>query len=118
MEDDQSVRELCRSVLEVKVYTVLGAERGAVALEAFEPLASAIDLVITDVLMPQMSGAELVAGLKELQPMVGVLYVSGYTEEATIHRGVIEKGVEFLQKPFTPDGLVHKVRQVLDHNKG
>ena len=114
VEDDSSVRELSRSVLEKYGYTVLCAESGAVALEAFGPLATAIDLVITDVIMPQMTGAELIARLKELHPAVRVLYVSGYTEEATIHRGVIEKGVEFLQKPFTPEILARKVRQVLE----
>ncbi len=115
VEDDESVRELTRSVLEIYGYSVLGADRGAKALEAFGPLATAIDLVITDVIMPQMNGAELVAKLKELHPQVKVLYVSGYTEEATIHRGVIDKGVNFLQKPFTPDSLARKVRHVLDH---
>jgi len=79
--------------------------------QAFVP---AVDLVITDVVMPQMSGADLVAELKQRHSTVKVLYVSGYTEEATIHRGVIEKGVDFLQKPFTPDSLARKVRQVLD----
>jgi len=115
VEDDESVRELTRSVLEMYGYSVLGADHGAKALEAFGPLATAIDLVITDVIMPQMNGAELVAKLKELHPQVKVLYVSGYTEEATIHRGVIDKGVNFLQKPFTPDTLAVKVREVLDY---
>ena len=114
VEDDDSVRDLSRSVLEGYGFTMLCAERGAIALEAFGPLATAIDLVITDVIMPQMNGAELVARLKELHSTVKVLYVSGYTEEATIHRGVIEKGVDFLQKPFTPDALARKVREVLD----
>jgi two-component system cell cycle sensor histidine kinase/response regulator CckA len=70
--------------------------------------------VITDVIMPQMSGAELVVRLQELHPDVKVLFVSGYTEEATIHRGVIDEGMAFLQKPLTPDGLVRRVREVLD----
>jgi PAS domain S-box-containing protein len=116
VEDDESVRNLSRIVLEERGYTVLSAESGAKALETFGPLAAAIDLVVTDVIMPQMSGAELVTRLQEMHPAVKVLYVSGYTEEATIHRGVLLDGVDFLQKPFTPEALVRKVREVLDDN--
>ena len=114
VEDDESVRELSRSILQRQGYTVLASEGAATALKAFGTRDSAVDLVITDVVMPQMSGADLVAELKQRHSTVKVLYVSGYTEEATIHRGVIEKGVNFLQKPFTPDSLARKVRQVLD----
>ena len=117
VEDDEAVRNLSRLVLEEQGYTVLAAESGAKAIEAFGPLATAIDLVVTDVIMPQMSGAELATRLQEMHPEVKVLYVSGYTEEATIHRGVLLEGVEFLQKPFTPQGLARKVREVLDKNR-
>ena len=117
VEDDESVRNLSRLVLEERGYTVLAAESGAKALETFGPLAAAIDLVVTDVIMPQMSGAELVTRLQEMHPSVKVLYVSGYTEEATIHRGVLLEGVDFLQKPFTPEALARKVREVLDANR-
>ena len=117
VEDDESVRNLTRLVLEEQGYTVLAAESGAKALEAFGPLATAIDLVVTDVIMPQMNGAELVTRLQEMHPQVKVLYVSGYTEEATIHRGVLLQGVDFLQKPFTPEGLARKVREVLNANR-
>jgi two-component system, cell cycle sensor histidine kinase and response regulator CckA len=117
VEDDESVRNLSRLVLEEHGYTVLAAESGAGALEAFGPLATAIDLVITDVIMPKMNGAELVTRLQEMHPEVKVLYVSGYTEEATIHRGVLLHGVDFLQKPFTPEALARKVRDVLDDNR-
>jgi CheY-like chemotaxis protein len=117
VEDDEAVRNLSRLVLEEQGYTVLAAESGAKAIEAFGPLATAIDLVVTDVIMPQMSGAELATRLQEMHPEVKVLYVSGYTEEATIHRGVLLEGVEFLQKPFTPQGLARKVREVLDKNQ-
>jgi two-component system cell cycle sensor histidine kinase/response regulator CckA len=116
VEDDESVRNLSRLVLEEHGYTVLAAESGVKALEAFGPLAAAIDLVVTDVIMPQMNGAELTTRLRELHPEVKVLYVSGYTEEATIHRGVLVDGVDFLQKPFTPEGLARKVREVLEKN--
>jgi len=113
VEDDEAVRNVARLALEKYGYTVLEAERGAQALEAFGPLATAIDLVMTDVIMAGMSGPELVVRLQELHPDVKVLYVSGYTEEATIHHGVLTEGIAFLQKPFTPDGLARKIRQLL-----
>ncbi len=116
VEDDEAVRDVSRLALEKYGYTVLEAERGTQALEAFGPLATAIDLVVTDVIMAGMSGPGLVVRLKKLHPDVKVLYVSGYTEEATIHHGVLTEGIAFLQKPFTPDGLVRKVRQLLDQN--
>jgi len=116
VEDDEAVRDVSRLALEKYGYTVLEAERGTQALEAFGPLATAIDLVVTDVIMAGMSGPGLVLRLQKLHPDVKVLYVSGYTEEATIHHGVLTEGIAFLQKPFTPDGLVRKVRQLLDKN--
>jgi len=116
VEDDEAVRDVSRLALEKYGYTVLEAERGTQALEAFGPLATAIDLVVTDVIMAGMSGPGLVLRLQKLHPDVKVLYVSGYTEEATIHHGVLTEGIAFLQKPFTPDGLVRKVRQLLDQN--
>ena len=116
VEDDEAVRDVSRLALEKYGYTVLEAERGTQALEAFGPLATAIDLVVTDVIMAGMSGPGLVARLQKLHPDVKVLYVSGYTEEATIHHGVLTEGIAFLQKPFTPDGLVRKVRQLLDES--
>ena len=114
VEDDEAVRNVSRLALEKYGYTVLQAERGTQALKAFGPLATAIDLVVTDVIMAGMSGPGLVVRLQKLHPDVKVLYVSGYTEEATIHHGVLTEGIAFLQKPFTPDGLVRKVRQLLD----
>jgi len=116
VEDDEAVRDVSRLALEKYGYTVLEAERGTQALEAFGPLATAIDLVVTDVIMAGMSGPGLVLRLQKLHPDVKVLYVSGYTEEATIHHGVLTEGIAFLQKPFTPDGLVRKVRQLLDRD--
>jgi PAS domain S-box-containing protein len=113
VEDDDAVRGMSQSALEKYGYTVLAAESGAQALEAFGPLAATIDLVVTDVIMAGMSGPELVERLHELHPDVKVLYVSGYTEEATIHHGVLTEGIEFLQKPFTPDLLARRVRQLL-----
>ena len=74
-----------------------------------------IDLVLTDVIMPQMSGRELIDKLKLLRPESKVLYMSGFTDDAIIHHGVLDEGVFFLQKPFSTESLAAKVREVLDH---
>jgi two-component system, cell cycle sensor histidine kinase and response regulator CckA len=116
VEDDDAVRELATLTLEQYGYTVLPAESGTQALEFLGPLAVIVDLVVTDVIMPRMSGPALVALLKQMHPETKVLYISGYTEDATIQHGVLDHGVEFLQKPFTPEGLAQKVREVLDKN--
>jgi PAS domain S-box-containing protein len=115
VEDDEAVRKLSCLALESRGYDVLAAETGEQALEFLSIIGpNYIDLVVTDVVMPGMSGAQMIAKLSEVYPDVRVLYVSGYTEDATIHHGVLDQGVEFLQKPFTPDGLARRVRQLLD----
>ena len=91
---------------------VAGDAREAVAL-ACEPGAS-IDLLVSDVIMPGQGGPALAAELTELFPHLRVLFVSGYTDDAIVHHGVLDPGIAFLQKPFTPDSLGRKVREVLD----
>jgi two-component system cell cycle sensor histidine kinase/response regulator CckA len=115
VEDDEAVRKLSSLALEGRGYDVLAAQTGEQALEFLSIIGpNIIDLVVTDVVMPGMSGAQMIAKLSEVYPDVRVLYMSGYTEDATIHHGVLDQGVEFLQKPFTPDGLARRVRQLLD----
>jgi CheY-like chemotaxis protein len=112
-EDEQAVRRLARSVLERYGYNVLEAASGAEAIELIKRTAN-ISLLITDVVMPQMSGKELAANAGTVYPNIRVLYLSGYTDNAIFHHGVLEEGASFLAKPFTQEGLARKVRDVLD----
>ena len=112
-EDEAAVRRLARSVLEMYGYNVLEAASGAEAIELLKQTAH-IALLITDVVMPQMSGKELAATAGTVSPKIRVLYLSGYAENAIVHHGVLEEGVSFLAKPFTREGLARKVREALD----
>jgi two-component system cell cycle sensor histidine kinase/response regulator CckA len=114
VEDEERVREVAGAVLRRRGYEVLPAEDGEQALAVAEQHAEAIDLLITDVVMPRMSGRQLVERLAERRPGLRVLFMSGYTDDAIVHHGVLEQGVEFLQKPLTPNALLKRVREVLD----
>jgi two-component system cell cycle sensor histidine kinase/response regulator CckA len=113
-EDEESVRQLVRETLEAKGYKVLEADNGEAALQIVSSHAGKIDMLITDVVMPGMSGRELSARLCASCPHTKVLYLSGYTEDAIVHEGVIDPDTAFLQKPFTLQMLSRKVREVLD----
>jgi two-component system, cell cycle sensor histidine kinase and response regulator CckA len=113
VEDEDSVRELVRETLITRGYKVLEAEDGEAGLRVAESYSDRIDLLITDVVMPGIGGRELVKRLLPLRPEIGVLYLSGYTEDAIMHHGALEPGTSFLQKPFTLQGLARKVREVL-----
>ena len=95
-------------------YTVLEAPGGPQALQIVREHRGSIDLVLTDVVMPTMSGPELVSHLRETHSRTRVLYCSGYTDDAIVRHGILEPGVAFLEKPFTPKSLLAKVREVLD----
>jgi YesN/AraC family two-component response regulator len=95
-------------------YRVLGAEGGQQALEICRASDTPIHILITDVVMPKMGGRELAARLREVAPELKVLFVSGYTDSAILHHGVLEAGTHFLQKPFTVEQLAGKVREVLE----
>jgi PAS domain S-box-containing protein len=114
VEDDEQVRKVAVRILEGAGYAVVAAASGAEALELFSVREGKIDLLITDVVMPRMSGRELVTTLQEHTPDLKVLFTSGYTENSIAHHGVLDPGVEFLGKPFGRDGLLRKVREVLD----
>jgi two-component system cell cycle sensor histidine kinase/response regulator CckA len=114
VEDEAMVRDLVRRLLESYGYAVLEARNGAEALEVAGAHDARIDLVLTDVVMPQLSGPDLAARLCHLRPGLRVIFMSGYTEEKLDPQGVLEPHVQFLAKPFTPDALARKVREVLD----
>jgi CheY-like chemotaxis protein len=114
VEDEDAVRRIVRVALESTGYRVIEARGGAEALEAARAHAGGIDLVVTDVVMPEMSGRALAERLVLADPGLRVLYMSGYTDDAVMRHGIVESGVPFLQKPFSPLALARKVREVLD----
>jgi CheY-like chemotaxis protein len=113
VEDEDGVRELLEEILAGQGYRVMAASRGSEALQMAELADDEIQLLVTDVVMPQMSGRELAMRMRAQRPSLRVLYLSGYTEEAIAHHGVIEPDAAFLQKPFTREDLARKIRDVL-----
>ncbi len=118
VEDEDIVRSLTRHILEGCGYTILEASNGLEALSICGKHDCQIDLLLTDVVMPQMGGRELAEKFAHIYPQMRLLFTSGYTDDAVVRHGVIEAGTNFIQKPFTPDGLAHKVRDVLDAPHG
>jgi signal transduction histidine kinase/ActR/RegA family two-component response regulator len=114
VEDEEGVRELARDILRASGYTVLEARNGPEALLLCERHQGPLEMLLTDVVMPRMSGRELAERLAPLRPDLSVLYMSGYTDDAVIRHGVLGAGTAFLQKPFTPAALVLRVRETLD----
>jgi PAS domain S-box-containing protein len=115
VEDNSQVRELAAEILRARGYSVLEASGGVDALQiAQEKRDGRIDLLITDVVMPEMSGPQLAQLMAGAGQQVKVLYISGYTDSWIVHHGVLEGATSFLQKPFTPSVLANKVREVLD----
>jgi two-component system cell cycle sensor histidine kinase/response regulator CckA len=113
-EDEDGVRSLTREVLEKYGYRVLEAANGEEALKVAEQHEGPLHLLLSDVVMPRMGGPELAQALLAKRPSVKVLYMSGYTDHPMVRRGVVNAGVAFLQKPFTPTVLVSRVREVLE----
>jgi PAS domain S-box-containing protein len=114
VEDEDVVRGLAQKILEQSGYKVMAASRGTDAIRLCLQGTESIDLLLTDVVMPETSGKEVADRVTELLPGLRVLFMSGYTDEAIVHHGVLDSNVEFIQKPFTPAALVRRVREVLD----
>ena len=116
VEDDDQVRDGARGILRRHGYTVLDARNGGEAFLLCEQHEGPIHLLLTDVVMPKMSGPVLAKRLVQVRPEMKVLYMSGYTDDAALRHGVIEAEVAYLQKPITVETLTTKVRTVLDAN--
>ena len=114
VEDEGELRALAQEVLEAQGYTVLSARDPEEALRLLDEFGGPIHLLLTDVVMPGMSGRELANRLAPGRPDMKVLYMSGYTDDAILHHGVLDPGLAFMPKPFTPAALASKVREVLD----
>jgi PAS domain S-box-containing protein len=114
VEDEQSVRELVSEYLSARGYRVLDASDGQQALEIAATHSGKIQLLITDVVMPRLSGRELAARLAATRPDLKVLYISGYTDDSVFRHGVLQGGMDFMQKPFNLKALAAKIREVLE----
>jgi DNA-binding response OmpR family regulator len=113
VEDEPAVRHMTSRALQDYGFGVVEASGGHQALGVIERSEGAIDLLITDVILPGMDGAELARRATELQPQLSVLFISGYTDEEIVRRGLLEVGRPFLQKPFTPEALVNQIAEVM-----
>jgi CheY-like chemotaxis protein len=116
VEDEEGVRGLLREVLAGEGYRVLEAPSGGEALEVCREYEGDIRMTLTDVVMPGMSGREIAEHASRLRPGMKVIFMSGHTDESIVRHGVLDPGVHFLEKPFTPDALLDKARRVLDEN--
>jgi two-component system cell cycle sensor histidine kinase/response regulator CckA len=114
VEDDERVRSLIHEVLVGYGHQILEAANGPAAISVCESYTETIHLLVTDVVMPGISGRALVSRLTQLHPEMKVLYMSGYTHDVIVDRAVLEQGTHFLQKPFELGVLARKVREVLD----
>ncbi|MDX9722523.1 MAG: PAS domain S-box protein [Myxococcota bacterium] len=114
VEDEEALRKVARRALEAAGFKVLSASNGVEALELAARYTGELQLLLTDVVMPQMSGRALAVELVKTRPALSVLYMSGYTDDAIVHHGVLDEGTQFIGKPFTGGELAQKVREVLD----
>jgi PAS domain S-box-containing protein len=114
VEDEETVRGIAREILELHGYAVIEARDGVEALAAAEAHHEPIHLVLTDVVMPRMSGGHMVERLLPRRPETRVLFMSGYPDDAVVRNGLLDASAQFVQKPFSLEGLVHRVRDVLD----
>lgn len=116
VEDNTMLRDMAQKILERYGYRVLIAGSGDECLQRLTTHDGPVHLLLTDVVMPEMNGRELYARLAPLRPDLKVLYMSGYTDNVILHHGVLEAGIDFIQKPFSVQGLANKIRMILDKN--
>jgi PAS domain S-box-containing protein len=116
VEDEEALRKVAKRSLEAAGYTALTAGAGDEALLISAQHAGIIHLLLTDVVMPRMSGKALAQAFLKTRPMAKVLYMSGYADNAFVHHGVVDEGTHFIGKPFTATDIAHKIRSVLDHD--
>jgi CheY-like chemotaxis protein len=114
VEDEAGVRTLAKTILQTHGYTVLDAAQGEDAFRLSRQHEGLIHLMVTDMVMPEMSGREVAERLKPSRPNMKVLFMSGFTDKAMVHYGELDPGMAFLQKPFSPQTLARKLREVLD----
>ena len=115
VEDNEQVRTLALTILKRLGYTVFSAKSGLHALQVLEECNTHIHLLLTDVIMPEMNGKELFSKIAQIHPDLKVLYMSGYTGNVIAHHGILNEGINYIQKPFSVHGLASKVREVLDN---
>jgi signal transduction histidine kinase/CheY-like chemotaxis protein/CHASE3 domain sensor protein len=114
VEDDLEVRQVAMRILKQNGYRVLEAGNGADALRICEDEGDDVDLIVTDIVMPEMGGSELAKKVRELKPEARILFTSGYTEDAVVRQSLLHAGEAFIEKPFTPGSLTKKTREILD----
>ncbi|HUE82030.1 MAG TPA: PAS domain S-box protein [Pyrinomonadaceae bacterium] len=117
VEDEEMVRKLARDILESRGYRVLSAQNGEEAMTLCQTHREEIQLLLTDVVMPKMNGKKAAEAIMALHPEIVVLYMSGFTDDAIVHHGVLHPGMNFIEKPFTAEVLARKVREVLDKSR-
>ncbi|HRH46712.1 MAG TPA: ATP-binding protein, partial [Pyrinomonadaceae bacterium] len=116
VEDEKMVRKITCEILESCGYEVFEAENGSAAFLLYQKHKQNIQLLITDVILPEMNGSEIANRLLQINPELKVLYMSGYTDNAIVNQGIFNEGINFIEKPFSPDKLRQKVRDILDGN--
>ena len=116
-EDEDAVRLLCKTILERNGYTVLAASNGEEALAAIAGQRGPVKLLLSDVVMPLMSGPEIGRRIREVCPDIRILYMSGHADNSLVHHGILDPGVDLIEKPFESDGLLRRVREILDRGK-
>jgi DNA-binding NtrC family response regulator len=116
VEDEEAVREIAIRILKNQGYRVLDGSHGDEGLRFIEQSKEKIDLILVDVVLPKMSGPRLIERFRRIRQDFKVLYMSGYTDDAIAHHGILDKGINYIEKPFTLDSLAKKVRKVLDQS--